>query len=78
MNTISDFFKGFKEGMHRFGQTISIIINSILLLIVYLIGIGFTSIIAKLFHKHFLDTEISKKESYWSNLNLNKKAPFGR
>ena len=58
MNKIFFFLSGFKEGMRQFGQTISIIINSGLLLIVYFIGIGFTSIIAKLFHKHFLDLNL--------------------
>jgi len=75
MNKIFFFLSGFKEGMRQFGQTISIIINSGLLLIVYFIGIGFTSIIAKLFHKHFLDTDLSKNEkSYWTDLNLKKKS----
>lgn len=75
MNKIFFFLRGFKDGMHQFGQTISIIINSGLLLIVYFIGIGFTSIIAKMSRKHFLDTDISKNEkSYWTDLNLKKKS----
>lgn len=70
-----EFFKEIKEGMKDFGETISIIINSILLLIVYILGVGLTSIIAKfLFGKHFLETEILReRKSYWSNLNLTKK-----
>ena len=68
-------FKGFKKGMQDFGHNITIIINSILLSIVYIIGIGLTSIIAKIFKKSFLDTKISKeKKSYWSELNLKKKS----
>ncbi len=68
------FFKGFKKGMHNFGGTIATIVNSGLLLIVYFIGVGITSIIAKLSGKHFLETKISKKrDSYWSDLNLKKK-----
>ena len=74
MNSLKQFFRGFKKGMHNFGQNIAIIINSASLLIVYFIGIGLTSIVAKIFGKHFLETKISKKqESYWSDLNLKKK-----
>jgi hypothetical protein len=74
MSSINQFFKGFKEGMDSFGQTIAIIINSFLLTIVYIFGVGITSIIAKLSGKHFLETKVSKKQdSYWSDHNLKKK-----
>tara|TARA_Y100000310_G_scaffold262419_1_gene272084 strand:- start:8625 stop:8876 length:252 start_codon:yes stop_codon:yes gene_type:complete len=74
MNSSKQFFRGFRKGMNNFGQNIAIIINSALLFIVYLIGIGFTSIIAKIFRKHFLETKISKtKTTYWSDLNLKNK-----
>ena len=74
---LKQFLKGFKLGMEEFGSNIAIIINSILISIVYLIGVGFTSIIAKLSGKHFLETKTSiKKKSYWSELNLKKK-PIG-
>jgi hypothetical protein len=74
MNFFNQFFKGFKKGMHLFGQNIAIIINSVLLLLVYFLGVGITSIIAKIFDKHFLETKLSnKRETYWSNLNLKKK-----
>lgn len=74
MNEIKQFFKGFKKGFSAFGHNISIIINSILLLIVYLIGVGMTSIFAKVFNKHFLQKKIiAKKTTYWSDLNLKKK-----
>ncbi len=68
-------FKSLKEGMTDFGNTISTIINSILLLIVYIIGVGITSIIAKNIGKHFLDMKLSKtKKSYWEDINLTKKS----
>jgi len=68
------FFKGLKKGMHNFSSNITIIINTILLTIVYLIGVGLTSIVAKIFKKHFLENKIQKeKESYWHDLNLKKK-----
>ncbi len=69
------FKKGFKIGFKKFGHNISVIINSILLSMVYLVGVGFTSIIAKLFKKNFLETKILRdKETYWSDLNLKKKS----
>ena len=74
MRKSKDFFKGFKEGMKVFGYNISVIINSILLSFVYLIGVGITSVFARLVGKSFLDVKISKgKKSYWSDLNLKKK-----
>ena len=69
---LKTFFKGFKSGLHTFGQTINIIVNTILLTIVYWIGVGQTAIVAKLWKKRFLETELSGK-SYWRDLDLEKK-----
>tara|TARA_Y100000034_G_C6837309_1_gene378500 strand:- start:62 stop:298 length:237 start_codon:yes stop_codon:yes gene_type:complete len=66
------FFRGFGKGMKEFGQTISTVINTILLLPVYFVGVGFTSIFARILKKRFLETKMSK-DSYWSELNLKKK-----
>lgn len=66
------FFIGCREGMHLFGQNIALIINTVLLFIVYIVGVGATSLIAKIAGKHFL--EMKKQEvSYWKPLNLKKK-----
>ncbi|MEK7122254.1 MAG: hypothetical protein AAB855_00190 [Patescibacteria group bacterium] len=70
MTKANEFIKGMKSGMKAFGQLIASIINSALLLIVYLIGVGITSIIAKLVGKRFLETKLSGKSSYWTPLNL--------
>ena len=71
---IKNFFKGFKEGIKLFGEHISIIINSVLLSFVYLIGVGLTSIFAKVFAKHFLELKPNTKtDTYWQDLNLTKK-----
>jgi len=67
------FLIGFKKGMGNFGHNIALIINTILLTFVYLIGVGLTSIFAKIVGKHFLEIKLSKKDSYWSDLNLKKK-----
>jgi hypothetical protein len=66
------FFSGFKEGAQECGMNITIIINTVLLFIVYVFGVGITSIIAKISRKHFMDTKLDKK-SYWTQFNLSKK-----
>ena len=60
--------------MKNFGQGIAVIINTILLTFVYLIGVGLTSIVAKISRKHFLEMNLSKNDTYWSDLNLKKKS----
>lgn len=75
MRRLKDFINGFKEGIKNFGENITIIINSFLLSIVYFIGVGITSLFARLVKKRFLDTKILKEtKTYWSNLNLKKKS----
>ena len=75
MTKIKNIISGFKEGQRAFTESITVIINSVLLAIVYIIGVGFTSIIAKLFRKKFLDTVISKEaKTYWSDIKITKKS----
>jgi hypothetical protein len=75
MSTIRDFSLGFKKGIHNFGCNITTIVNSILLTAVYVIGIGLTSLVAKILKKHFLDMKLSeKRETYWADLDLNKES----
>ena len=64
---------GFLEGFKEFGQNITTLINSILLTPVYIIGVGLTSILAKLSGKKFLENDVKKRATYWSELNLEKK-----
>lgn len=71
---IKKFFLGFRKGTKDFGHTLSLIINSLMLSIVYIIAVGATFIISRIFRKRFLDMQIAKKsKSYWSNLNLKRK-----
>lgn len=72
MKNIIEFLKYFKKGMEEFGHTIAIVINSILLSIVYFVGIGITSLIAKLIGKRFLEEELNDSKTYWENLNLGR------
>ncbi len=74
MNNFRQFTKGFSKGMTRFGHNIAAIVNTILLAVVYMIGVGVTSIISKLVRKNFLQRKVDKvRKSYWSDLNLMKK-----
>jgi len=74
MGWIRYFYKGFKEGLRIHAQDISTVLNALILMFVYFFGVGFTSLISKIFRKHFLDIKTQKKaKSYWSVLNLGKK-----
>ncbi|MBI2543297.1 MAG: hypothetical protein HYW24_03865 [Candidatus Aenigmarchaeota archaeon] len=69
------FFRGFQKGMKGFGLNISTIVNTVLLSVVYVVGVGLTSILAKISKKRFLEMTISEeKETYWDELNLKKKS----
>ncbi len=67
------FIKGLKIGLTEFGHNISRIINSLLLTIAYILGVGLTSIFAKIKKKHFLETNFTQEKTYWTELNLKKK-----
>ena len=69
------FLEGLKEGVTLFGKTITIVVNTLLLTIVYFTAIMLTSLVAVLMNKHFMNMNISKnKISYWQNYNLKKKS----
>jgi len=59
-------FKDILNGQKFFGELIAVIINTILLSFVYFIGVGGTSIIAKISKKKFLEKEIGL-ETYWTD-----------
>jgi Na+-driven multidrug efflux pump len=67
---IKNFISGLKLGFHTTSESIATLVNTILLLIVYFVGVGITSIIARVSGKKFLDLKTSKENSYWSDLNL--------
>ncbi|HLC46913.1 MAG TPA: hypothetical protein VJI75_04195 [Candidatus Nanoarchaeia archaeon] len=73
-NTAKQIFSGIKSGMREFGQCLSAIVNSTLLLLVYIVAVGPTSLIARLVRKRFVEIEVSDDvKSYWSDLNLENK-----
>jgi uncharacterized membrane-anchored protein YhcB (DUF1043 family) len=67
-------FDGFKHGFEDFGHTIGNLVNSILLSITYIVGVGPTSLIAKIVRRSFLDTRPdAEMESYWTEIDSGKK-----
>ena len=68
------FFIGLRRGIKSFGDGIAVIVNSVLLLVVYIIGVGLTSIIAKASGKRFLDMKTNNEKTYWSDLDLKTKS----
>ena len=74
MNKLNNFCKGFIEGSKEFGLSINILVITSLLTVVYVLGVGVTSIVAKAIGKHFLNTQLAKnQDTYWTELNLKKK-----
>jgi hypothetical protein len=71
---MKDFFTGFKKGMQSFGNGIAAIVNTTLLFVVYVVAVGPTSLVGRLFGKKFLSLEKKDRDSYWDDLNLGKKA----
>ncbi len=70
---MKDFFAGFQEGIKKFGGSISMVVNTVILFLIYIFGVGLTSIFAIIFSKKFLDLEAdSQTDSYWHNLNLGR------
>lgn len=72
MKEIKSFFRGFQNGLRNFSVIIISVVNFILLLIVYIFGVGLASIFAKLFNKHFLDMKTDKRKSYYTERRIGK------
>ena len=63
---------GTGAGIKKYGELLNTAVISLFLIITYVLGVGISSLIAKLFRKHFLEMNM-KKETYWSDLNITKK-----
>ncbi|RJQ17634.1 hypothetical protein C4573_01500 [Candidatus Woesearchaeota archaeon] len=64
------FLRGVKKGFRMFAEGISSLINTALLSVVYLAGVGITSMVARIMKKEFLD--IKRKKSYWKPFKMAK------
>lgn len=65
-------FNAIKRLLEPIGMFVSSVVNFILLSIVYFMGIGLTSITAKLFGKHFLELKKQKKKTNWHEHKITK------
>lgn len=72
MKSVNLFVKGFVIGFRNFGRMVTSIVNFVLLALVYFIGVGPTSLIAKLSKKKFLDLNLKGANTYWKERNLGK------
>ncbi|GEM_PF-1331312 len=67
-NRIVSFFI---RGLKKISRGLNFIINTALLLIVYIFGVGLTWLFAKILKKHFLEMQPSKnRQTYWSDAEL--------
>jgi hypothetical protein len=63
---MSYFGKGFFKGFRFFGENIASLVNAILLLLVYIIGVGLSLIAVKLKKKNLLIIGVNRRaKSYW-------------
>ncbi|NQU98271.1 hypothetical protein HQ533_02290 [Candidatus Woesearchaeota archaeon] len=65
-----EVFPKIKKLLMKLSEFITSIVNFILLIPIFIIGIGLTSLFLKLFGKHFLDLKSKTKNSYWVDKNL--------
>ena len=73
MESLKAFLSGFRKGSHSFGKAVTTTVNTAILTLVYFIAVGLTSLAAKAAKREFLNLSLQKKETYWEELNLEKK-----
>ena len=67
------FIESIKEGFKLFGDTIAYLVNSVLLFVVYVVGVGISALFVKLAGKELMRKKTdSKADTYWVPLNLKK------
>ena len=69
---IKKLWHAVKSILDPVGKLISGIVNFILLLVVYIIGIGIVSISMRIFRKHFLELKKTDKKSNWYEHRVEK------
>lgn len=68
MRVVLAALRALKHGMTTFGADIATLVNSIFLTIVYLLGVGITAMVARLFRKRFL-TLTPQGKTYWHTID---------
>ena len=64
-------FERFSEFVKPFTDKVNLVVNTILLSLVYFIGVGLTSISAKIVGKKFLKLEKENSNSHWIDKEQN-------
>lgn len=64
--SVSEFARGFVQGFRGFGMFVNDVISFVLLLIVFLVGIGPVSLIGKATGKRFIPVGNEDRTSYWA------------
>lgn len=60
------FLKGIKHGFRQFADMVAFLVNTLLLTVVYVVGVGPTALVARLRGKKFMELETdNKQKSYW-------------
>ena len=65
-----EFWNITKKSFETVSKIISSVINFILLSIVYFVGVGSVSLIAKLFGNHFLELKSDNRTSTWKDRHV--------
>jgi len=67
------FIKKIRHGLAFFGDCVALVVNSVLLLTVYVIGVGLTSLFARCAGKNFLTLKIDPgSTTYWLEIPRKK------
>jgi len=61
------FLEGFGHGFKSFGAIIANIVNTILLVLIYFIGVGIAALIVKLTRQELMSVEKKKISSYYKS-----------
>jgi len=70
---IKKFFMAILNILGKITKPIGIVVNFILLSIVYFIVIGIVALIAKIMKKDFLSLSLEEKNTYWQDVEQDKK-----
>ena len=68
---MNQFVEGCRDGALRVGKNVALVVNTLLLVPVYFLGIGTSSLLVKLARKDPLGNR--GEDSYWNDLALGKR-----
>lgn len=71
---VASFFVGTQEGIKSFGENIQTVVNTILLSVVYFVGVGIAWLMCKISKRRFFAGKPNQEiKTYWEILDLKKK-----